>query len=354
MSQSCGRADYNLFVSQLRAEQAPANSEHGQTDRHLNSSPFFPSQGHVVPSARSLLDSEKPLYHGVGGSVSKESEAEGTKQQLVPEGIYRSSMPLLMPPKRDLPFPKPREITQVPSFSASNVPIVPNPAVRSNSAGKSNEIPTETTITPIPKPAKKRVAQRKAPEIKRAQGVLAVEESVANTIVDRPVSANAAVADELSPLAGKSAAAIRPASAASGLKSKVTATKKRSAASAPIRPASVTKRPKMVSQSTQTQAFPIRNSHVAADPAAVGPVTPEAPPEAPPEDYLSALDNFVTKHKGRPAPKELWGAPAYAESDEEARQILLNDFICDNLENAEFLQLCQDAEKAWRMIGLGM
>ena len=66
------------------------------------------------------------------------------------------------------------------------------------------------------------------------------------------------------------------------------------------------------------------------------------------------LDTFITKHKSRSAPKELWETAGYADADEEQRLIILNDFICENLENRDFLQLCQDTEKAWRRVGLGM
>jgi hypothetical protein len=34
--------------------------------------------------------------------------------------------------------------------------------------------------------------------------------------------------------------------------------------------------------------------------------------------------------------------------------LIVNDFICANLENTDFLRLCEDTEKAWRRIGLGM
>jgi hypothetical protein len=69
---------------------------------------------------------------------------------------------------------------------------------------------------------------------------------------------------------------------------------------------------------------------------------------------LNDIDAFITKHNPQPKAKELWESPGYAEADEEHRQTMLNDFICENLDNADFLQLCRDAEFAWRRIGLGM
>jgi len=69
---------------------------------------------------------------------------------------------------------------------------------------------------------------------------------------------------------------------------------------------------------------------------------------------LNELNAFITKHNPPPKPKELWQTPRYIEADEANRQNMLNDFICDNLENLDFLQLCQDVELVWRRIGLGM
>jgi hypothetical protein len=122
----------------------------------------------------------------------------------------------------------------------------------------------------------------------------------------------------------------------------------------------------MVDQATQTQTLSGRDHTVArrATPPndassnvpkdRPAPVADSPAAASPPESYLDAVDKFVSTHKARPAPKELWQAPGYAEADEEQRQVLLNNFICDNLENADFLQLVQDTEKAWRRIGLGM
>lgn len=298
-------------------------------------------------SAHTSLDVSQPIYNGGQGLIPIRSEAEGMKQS-EPDSIYKLSMP----PKRDLPFPKPRQTSQARCSSASGVPVLPKstPVVRANSTGKPKQAPIEKASTPIPKPTKKRVAQRKAPSNKPAQEAPIIEESLPSAVEDRPSSVIATAEDEPSPLAAKSAAAVRPASAASGLQSKATAIKKRPAASAPVRPSSVAKRLKMVDQSTQTQPLSVSNINVAANSTAREQVSPGSPPE----NYLKMLDNFVTKHRARPAPKELWEAPAYAESDEEARQILLNEFICDNLDNADFLQLCQDAERSWRRIGLGM
>jgi hypothetical protein len=197
------------------------------------------------------------------------------------------------------------------------------------------------------------VAQRK-PAVKKPPEVKPPAESHTETgsITQSGLTSGADVReDEPSPLAAKSNAS-RPAST-SGLQTKATAAKKRSA---PARLAANPKKPKMVDQSTQTQTLSGRN-HTSAQvlSSSNGNSPPaEEPSVPPPQSYVDLINSFITTRQSAPAPKELWERPRYAEADEEQRQLILNDFICENLENPEFLQLCADTEKAWRRIGLGM
>jgi len=263
-----------------------------------------------------------------------------------------------MPPKRILPFPSPRDSNKVRSPSASDISGLPKapPAPRADSTVNPSNASDKAIPTPTSKPAKKRVAQRKVP----------VAKVVENEILDEepPVLINkgalkagkiGAQEDEISPLAAKSAAANRTTSALSGLQSKAIVTKKRAAP----RPSSTAKRPKMVDQGTQTQTVSGRNHTVAQRPGSSNDaLTFETPvahlPVALPANYLDVVDAFVTHHRDRPSPKELWETPGYSAADDDERKALLNDFICENLENADFLQLCKDTETAWRRAGLGM
>jgi hypothetical protein len=120
----------------------------------------------------------------------------------------------------------------------------------------------------------------------------------------------------------------------------------------------------MVDQSTQTDPFSGRDDtatpqmprseektvlhHQSPTP------TPTPAPKQLPDSYLDAIDAFVTKHKARPLPQEIWERPGWAEADVEQRQMLLDNFICENLENIDFLKLCEDMTVSWRRIGLGM
>ena len=210
--------------------------------------------------------------------------------------------------------------------------------------------------TSTPKSSKRQMARRRSTIKKSAEAKLPLKNqpekhSITQPEIGRKVDGQE---DELLPLVEKSDGA-RPPSAVPGLQSKATATKKRSA---PARPSVSTKKLRMVDQSTQTQILsghdnttapaPISNNEC---PASIS--TTECP-AAPPQGYLDLLNAFITRHQSGPAPKELWDQPGYTEADENQRQQMLNEFICENLENPEFIQLCEDAEKAWRRMGFGM
>ena len=322
-----------------------------------------------IPAMESPFFSAKGLeLHPGGLSESAASTADPFRN----DPAQPASTPIdhnisnMFPFNKDSPFLlKPQAKARAASVSILPPLPKPTPVARTQSTIKAREISTEKAPTPTNKPTKRRVAQRKSSNVTSQLDEIALrEEPPPESLEKQPIffEQPAEPEDEPSPLAAKSAAvAPRPASAMAGLQSKATTTKKRAAA--PIRPTSAAKRPKMVDQSTQTQTLSGRDHTIARKATPANDVSADVPTNvpalvadtpSPPESYLDAVDKFVAKHKARPAPKELWQAPGYAEANEEQRLLLLNDFICDNLENADFLQLCQDTEKTWRRIGLGM
>jgi hypothetical protein len=263
-----------------------------------------------------------------------------------------------LPPRRELPFPKPRDSNRGQSSPAPDLPPLPKPTpVQQADSPEKTALPANKGVSmAISKPVKKRVAQRKPAVKKPSEAKVSIAKRPDVTTItesggDREAGGQE---DEPSPLAAKSGTA-RPPSAASGLQSKVTATKKRSA---PARPSASSKKPKMVDQSTQTQTLSGRQHTIAlastSNNVNSAPTATEESPAPPPQSYLDLVDTFIKRHQSGPAPKELWERPGYEEADEEQRQMMLNEFICENLENSEFLQLCADTEKAWRRIGFGM
>jgi len=335
--------------------QNESSERDNSINRMLTTSPFFSAQSTAVSLASNLLELDLP---------SKKVESLD-RERPASTPLEHDTRDLHIPPKRELPFPKRPDTSKASSSSNSEPPSLPkdtlilpqaSPLATPCPPSKTTGLGTEKIPTPALKPATKRVAQRKAPATQSVDQEVPEDALPAKKMAGeilKTAGANVLI-EEPSPLAAKSAAAARPASAG-GLQSKATAAKKRAP---PARPSSVNKRVKMVDQGTQTQTLSGRD-HTAAmrsipDTNAPDPIVVERPLVTPPESYLGMLDEFVTKHKSRPAPKELWEAPGYAEADEEQRHVIINDFICENLENKDFLLLCEDTEKAWRRIGLGM
>lgn len=161
---------------------------------------------------------------------------------------------------------------------------------------------------------------------------------------------------EISPLAAKSLTTTAPA-ASSGLQSKECVTKRRS--STPSNAPQTVKRLKMVSQGTQTQTISGRDHTAGIVKAPFNDVTENSNGVYPELNPLLAtcwreLFAFIKKDEAPLVTKELWEIPGYADGDEDARDTMLNDFICANLANEDFRKLCEDIEHAWRRIGLGM
>jgi hypothetical protein len=229
-----------------------------------------------------------------------------------------ASLEFLIPPKRILPFSS----TPIPPPQSS---LLKKPIPKPKSQPGAS--------TPTHKPTKKRVVSRKPPPVMKAM---------------------APPREGLSPTANKVATLAGPSLETPVLQSLADPVKKR--ITAPIRPPSASKRSKMVDGATQTQTVSGRD-HTALhkEPDLIAAEVPTPPsPESPPEHYLKALDKFVAQYKKRAAPRELWKSPGYEEGTEEERHLMLNDYICDNLNDPGFLQICEDVESSWQRIGLGM
>jgi hypothetical protein len=336
----------------MQAQRGTTSEQVSGSDRVLTTSPFFPPQEAIRRLTQSSASHGHLHYDHLQDPALRNAAASS------PSGVNGESLSeFVLPPVRELPFPKYHDPAKTRCSSASDLPALPKPTPVKRSESSIKPIGVTTIQAPAPAPShnKKRVAQRKAPA-----KVLPETASETEQMVDRPIEEVVVLekpvspADEPSPLAAKSAAAIRPASAAPGLQSKAASIKKRPVTSAAARPPSATKRPKMIDQSTQTEVISDRvKSMISIPSTGTIDIRPIGPP-SPPEDYLTMVDAFVTKHKARTAPQELWEAPGYAALDEEERQAVLNEFICKNLENKDFIQLCQDTEWAWRRVGLGM
>ncbi|KAL8932313.1 MAG: hypothetical protein Q9216_006888 [Gyalolechia sp. 2 TL-2023] len=81
-----------------------------------------------------------------------------------------------------------------------------------------------------------------------------------------------------------------------------------------------------------------------------------------PEEYMDRLDYWVRKYQNLPAPEPVVKPrstdkdqlAAYAAQTEGKRLEALDEMICDYLDDENFAQLVEDVDKSWRRVGLGM
>ena len=286
-----------------------------------------------------------------------------------------------IPPKRELPFPKPKEpkkaleTTQKPKKSSEDGPIL-----QTKGTGVSENLSNTKTLPNKHREQQgKRVAVRRTstPPISKLSSVVEVPDSDEET---RPINAHRNSVlwqEEPSPLASKSAAIARP-STAPGLKSKAMISRKRSNEAAPKW--ALAKRVKMVNSSTQTQTLSGRDhtaampraSTITADPVLPAPVTVPAPdppvpvpvpaPAAPPHDvvseargptegFIDELGRFIPKYGGKLKPVELWEVSSWDKATEEERHSMTENWICEQIEDPSFLDLCKHVDTVWNKIG---
>lgn len=339
--------------------------------------------GPPLPDSQASSASQNLLgYRNELGQVRRTTSAHGDamvqksdiskhldrRMSLVPEFLRPLSAPIRanpeslsqwLPPRRELPFPKAR------TTAKSRTPTVdPTPSPQSKTITKepraieaAHYCATEYS-TPVINRNAKRLAQRAPPAATQAKKPEPV--AIEQLDFEEKGTKQRAISDseeEPSPLAAKSTAVTRP-STAPGLRSKVTNTipRKRPSEIEPeiLLPSKQTK--KMVDRATQTQTLSGRD-HTAPHTLATGvershsTVVIDAT-QHPPENFINEIEAFVSRHKHRPPPQEVWQRPGYSESSPEERQAIINDFICENLDNEDFLKLCEDTGDVWRRIGL--
>jgi hypothetical protein len=291
------------------------------------------------------------------------------RMSLIPEFLRPLSAPVpstpenlspWLPPRRELPFPKSRISTKSCVSTVDLHPSSEEPFRAVEQVGEDTECVAPGSTTPAFHRTMKRVAQR---QTNRAP--LAAQRNISDLLAkdvpsvdgrDGRLQMLAEREEEPSLLAAKSAAASRP-STAPGLRPKVmnTAPQKRGRDTGP-ETVPVSKHARiMVDKATQTQTGSGRD-HTAPLALSTGTGRPLSSTTdvviQPPESFMSEIEDFVSRHKHRPAPEELWQRPGYSEASPEERQAIINDFICENLDNEDFLKLCEDTGNVWRRIGL--
>ncbi|KAL2351301.1 hypothetical protein BJ546DRAFT_353971 [Cryomyces antarcticus] len=71
-------------------------------------------------------------------------------------------------------------------------------------------------------------------------------------------------------------------------------------------------------------------------------------------EYVDGFGAFVSKPPAHSASDNTESLAQYASQPDEARRTAIDDLICRNLNDDNFLMLCEDVESCWRRIGLGI
>lgn len=211
---------------------------------------------------------------------------------------------------------------------------------------------TAQPVSPLPKPTIVDRTRSDYPPILPPK-IFAVEQqndSTSKTESDKPspqqnssLPLETIPEEQQSPLAAKSARIHRPASASAVLESKSYLSKKRPP---PGEDAPSLKRARMIDIGIQVE---LQETSLLAPEAA----TSSLPcPSNIPQDSVNEFEKYLSKLHSSCAPREVLSTPAYRNATQEERDVMLNNFICENLRDENFLQLCVDMEKAWRRLGL--
>ncbi len=272
------------------------------------------------------------------------------------------------PPRRDLPFPKVKDVKKP---EPSKLAQVQN-ASTSHSTSPLAAVPA--AITPPPATVAKPVKKRAAPRKKTNRAAISEAREIPDSQEKNPLGAkevSATAVEPASPLAAKSAIIIRPATAPILPQHMVAAPapRKRSAEKALVQP--VIKKPKMTDSSTQTQN-PAGKDHVALPrtsavipmvpanmtlvsttaSAAPGPLIQPQPSAAALDDIGTAMGDWVNRFAKPAKPLEIHELPGWDTATEEERRHTVEDWMCQQLEDPKFVELCKTMEDVWQRTGM--
>ncbi|ELR05627.1 hypothetical protein VC83_07649 [Pseudogymnoascus destructans] len=296
-----------------------------------------------------------------------------------------------IPPKRELPFPKRKEPKNaLETAEKLNKGTEDGPIPPSKGIGASESLANARTLpSKYGEQQAKRATVRRTntPPTSKLSTVLEVPDSDETRPTNSPRN-SVLWEEEPSPLASKSAAIARP-STAPGLKLKAMTCRKRPNEEAPKW--ALAKRLKMVDSSTQTQTLSGRD-HTAAvsrtstivpgpvlpapvtvpEPVLPAPVTvpvpnpavpvPDPAPTPPPpevvseakgpiEGFLDELGRFVPKHSGKIKPVELYEVSFWDKATEGERQSMTESWICEQIDDPAFIEMCKHVNEVWKKIG---
>lgn len=290
---------------------------------HINQNfpPRKPANLMLSPSIQSRTTS----FGGYG--VRPISAPETQSEPFMPDTVPLSQM---LPPERALPFPEKNE----------------KPAIRDSQTSEALTGPSKTTKAAATKVVKPRKSRAKAPKAKSP-----ARKPSLPTPAPSISSPKAPARKPAGPrkLVSKPPSSSAPPRAANTPKRRTK----------PVSPISDAVAPPFSPIKSPVTALAEASAH-AGNTSAKGFKKPPGNPllsTVQPEEFLSSVDSWIRRYHDLPAPEPPRTAKdhlaEYAAQSEEHRAKVIDDLICECLEDENFGKLVEDVEGAWRRIGLG-
>ncbi|KAI9818791.1 MAG: hypothetical protein M1827_007611 [Pycnora praestabilis] len=288
------------------------------------------------------------------------------------EGIHKSQRPAsapttqletltqILPPKRDLPFGK--AIGKISSFELPPLPT-PTPVGKTKMATKRSTSPVASRKRKAP--AKKKLAKKWASKLALSQPSLPDIESNGDT-EEAAILQKDSRSGKLPVHTSADPTNITKSSEQTKQKWPLTDLKD---AEDNVRKGSfdgIQKADPRQQAQLQTDASSSRITAVTTPPTSIGQTIDDVS-----TDHWDRIDAFVARHVNRieatrssfaqhvsqteeERVADTENLAAYAAQSDQDRLVAIDDMICQNLMDDNFLQLCEDVENSWRRIGLGL
>jgi hypothetical protein len=308
----------------------------------------------LLPASRVLLPSPNFGNHSstFGGYNARPVSAPET----VSDSQLIDSLPIsqMLPPQRVLPFPD-----RAPTQGTDTIP-----------ASSKATLTKKETETKVAKPMKGRAAAKPKPSL-----IISLPSSSAPTVRDRRAEAIEAKSDKSLPSSAPPKKRTRahkalvsaPASSAppridSTLEALERTVSRITTELTPPSSRSGNERPPLsVVSDSETNERPTqplnRDSSPTAQPPQMGQL-PNLLPNVQPKEFLDALDVWIRKYHGLPVPQAPMTAKeqlaSYAARPDAERAKLIDDMILECLQDENFGKLCDDVERNWKRICLGL
>lgn len=248
------------------------------------------------------------------------------------------SLSQMLPPKRELPFPKKKDKAKAIPKEPEEQPLL------------SSSDPLQRTITP-PAPAKQRKSRAKPKNPN-----LPVASSAPNGKAKASEPEYRSSQPETSSAPTLVESIYEPSSAAH----ETSTSDKQSEAHIPTSDTLVPSSPPPSAKngsSTAPKKAPKQASKTAASKKKAQEQGPKIFEDAAPNEIMDRLDHWVRRYQDLPIPQRPETASenlaAYAAQPEETRMAVIDDMIVECLGDENFVKLVEDVEKSWKRIGLG-